>query len=131
MSTTYSNVDGSANPDHAVTDQERVDSWPQIQAYKRRTYELLVGMSPVLDVGCGPGLDAVALGKRAIGLDPSDVMCSRSRSRGCDVIRGDRWLSRSRMLLVVAFGPTALFNTSRIRKWRFARWHGCAVRVDG
>lgn len=89
MSTTYSNVDGSANPDHAVTDQERVDSWPEVQAYKGRTYELLAGMSPVLDVGCGPGLDAVALGRRAIGLDPSDVMCSRSRSRGCDVIRGD------------------------------------------
>lgn len=89
MSATYSNVDCASDPGHAVADQERIDSWPQIQAYKRRTYELLAGMSPVLDVGCGPGLDLVALDGAAVGLDPSNAMCSRARSRGCDVVRGD------------------------------------------
>jgi len=28
--------------------------WPAVAAYKARTHELLGGVDPVLDVGCGP-----------------------------------------------------------------------------
>lgn len=89
MSSTYSDVDRSADPALAVDDQVRIDSWPQIQAYKERTYELLSGFAPVLDVGCGPGLDVVALGGVAVGLDPSLAMCSHAARRARSVVRGD------------------------------------------
>jgi SAM-dependent methyltransferase len=64
-----------------VLAQEVIDSWPQIRAYKRHTYALLEGHSPVVDVGCGPGLDLVELGA-TIGLDASKMMCIAARARG-------------------------------------------------
>ena len=83
MSGTYADVDGSADPAQAVFAQEAVDAWPQIRAYKRHTYALLDGLSPVLDVGCGPGLDLVELGPDiAVGIDASRAMCIAARTRG-------------------------------------------------
>ena len=80
MSQTYSDVDRSPDPDRAVEGQEIVDSWPQIQLYKARTYELLADATDLLDVGCGPGSDVVALGaSRTIGVDASWTMCSAAR----------------------------------------------------
>ena len=54
MSQTYGNVDGSADPAGAVAWQAGMATWPGVIAYKRRTYDLLAGAEPVLDVGCGP-----------------------------------------------------------------------------
>ncbi len=83
MSGTYANVDASADPAQAVLAQEIVDSWPQIRAYKVHTYELLAGRAPVLDVGCGPGLDLPKLVAGAsVGLDASRAMCAVASGRG-------------------------------------------------
>ncbi len=83
MSGTYADVDASADPAQAVLAQEVVDSWPQVRAYKAHTYALLAAHSPVLDVGCGPGLDLPALGAGAsIGLDASRAMCAVADGRG-------------------------------------------------
>ena len=87
MSNTYSNVDESGDVAEALDWQDRIDEWPAIQAYKQRTYELLGDARPVLDVGCGTGLDALALS--ATGVDRSRAMCDRARSRGADVAVAD------------------------------------------
>src|SRR6185369_8866220 len=89
MSDTYSAVDESRNVREAVEWQDRIDAWPAIAAYKRRTYELLGDGRPVLDVGCGTGHDLVNLGAGALGVDASLAMCARSHERGASVCRGD------------------------------------------
>ena len=89
MSDTYSAVDRSANVAEAVDWQDRIDAWPAIDAYKRRTYDLLGDAWPVLDVGCGTGHDLVRLGAGSMGADASLAMCQRARSRGSNVFRGD------------------------------------------
>jgi SAM-dependent methyltransferase len=83
MSGTYADVDNSADPGEALLAQEAIDSWPQIGAYKRRTYELLAAHSPVLDVGCGSGFDLPQIGSAtAIGVDASQVMIAAAHRRG-------------------------------------------------
>jgi SAM-dependent methyltransferase len=87
---TYGAVDQSPDPSRAVNDQERVNAWPAIRAYKSHAHELLAHASLVLDVGCGPGTDAALLGPgRVVGLDPSSAMCQRARARGVTVCGGD------------------------------------------
>src|SRR5690349_19508408 len=88
---TYEAVDDSPDPHGAADWQERMARWPAIRAYKAHTYRLLAGVSPVVDVGCGPGVDVAALGPRAgasIGVDPSTTMCRRARRSGLTVCRG-------------------------------------------
>jgi SAM-dependent methyltransferase len=87
VSNTYSNVDGSRDITEALDWQDRIDAWPAIRSYKQRTFELLGAVHPVLDVGCGTGLDAVALS--AFGVDTSRAMCERARSRAANVARAD------------------------------------------
>lgn len=78
MSQTYSAVDDSCDPNPAADWQEQMGQWPGVRVYKEHTYRLLDGLEPVLDLGCGPGLDALALGAdSAIGVDPS-AMCHRA-----------------------------------------------------
>jgi SAM-dependent methyltransferase len=88
LSDCYSDVDASIGraPD-AVEWQERVDAWPQIRAYKLRSFALCGDSGPRLDVGAGPGEDAAALD--AIACDPSLVMCNAAASRGVTVVRSD------------------------------------------
>jgi SAM-dependent methyltransferase len=70
--------------------QDYVDSWPQIQSYKRRVVNLLEDAASVLDIGCGPGGDALALGtRRCAGLDRSMTMCAEANSRGVRAIQAD------------------------------------------
>lgn len=88
MSETYADVDASAEPAAAVEWQQRIAAWPGIDAYKRRTRALLRHAERVLDVGCGPGDDVLALGaQRCVGVDRSAVMCARARQRGANVVR--------------------------------------------
>ena len=89
MSDTYSAVDRSGDVGAAVDWQDRIDGWPQIDAYKQRTYELLGDRRPVLDVGCGTGHDLVPIGTGAFGVDVSLAMCERARDRALCVTRGD------------------------------------------
>jgi SAM-dependent methyltransferase len=85
----YGAVDESPDPHQAVIWQERLNERPAIRAYKRHTYELVADAELVLDVGCGPGTDAVNLGHdRVVGLDSSWVMCSTAAGRGVTVCRG-------------------------------------------
>ena len=91
MSGTYADVDASPDPASAVASQEIFDSWPEVQAYKQHTHGQLAGCGPVLDVGCGPGLDLVELGPgTAVGVDASLAMCRTARERaGPCVAAGD------------------------------------------
>jgi SAM-dependent methyltransferase len=90
VSGTYSDVDGSSDPAEAVRWQDDIDGWPQVQAYKRRVVELLDGVGPVLDVGCGPGADLVAAGAgRMVGIDTAMTMCAAAAARSVIVCRGD------------------------------------------
>ena len=79
-----SDVDASADPAQAVQWQLRVDQWPQIMAYKRRIRELLADAESVVDIGCGPGRDILAIGAdRCVGVDRSarDALPPRSKAR--------------------------------------------------
>ena len=87
MSSTYGDVDGSADPAGAAAWMDVFAAWPAVAAYKARTAELLTGCQPVLDVGCGVGDDARAVG--AIGLDPSMTMLAEAQRRGGVFARGD------------------------------------------
>ena len=90
MTNTYGDVDRSADPRKAVEWQDYVDSWPQIKAYKRRVLELFEGVEGVVDIGCGPGADVLAIGAdRCIGIDRSIVMCATADSRGARTVQAD------------------------------------------
>jgi SAM-dependent methyltransferase len=90
MSGSYVDVDRTVDPAALVEDQEKVDGWPQVQAYKRRTYELVAGADRVLDVGSGPGGDVVAIGRdRCVGVDASAVMGAAAVARGAAVVTAD------------------------------------------
>jgi len=90
VSQTYSDVDGSADSAEAVAWQERMSRWPAVSAYKERTHELLDGADPVLDVGCGPGVDVAALGvDRCVGVDASRAMADAAARRGAVTCRAD------------------------------------------
>ncbi len=89
MSDTYTNVDASHSPTEALHWQQKVNALPAIQAYKQRTYELL-GAGLILDVGVGPGDDAVALGaERCLGFDLAMTMCDAAAKRGISVAQAD------------------------------------------
>src|SRR5262249_40974725 len=87
LSDTFSNVDASSDAAGAIAWQERIDAWPQIRAYKQRSYEWCGEQGPRLDIGAGPGTDAVALG--AFATDLSLAMCSAAAARGIAVCRAD------------------------------------------
>ena len=93
MSQTYGDVDGSTDPRGAADWQQRMTAWPAVRAYKQRTYELLGDTGMMLDVGCGPGLDVVAIDRgsdrRCVGVERSVVMAGRAAVRGATVCRGD------------------------------------------
>ena len=86
MTFTYADVDGSDDPVGAAGWMDTFGAWPAVRAYKARTVELLHGCAPVVDVGCGVGDDARAIG--AIGLDPSGTMLDAARRRGGEYLRG-------------------------------------------
>ena len=87
--TDFTDLDRSADAEHFVRHLDRISSMAQVQAYKRRTFDLLeVGEgSWILDVGCGTGDDARALAERVgttgrvIGLDSSQAMVQEARKR--------------------------------------------------
>lgn len=87
MSFTYSDVDGSPDPAGAAAWMDTFGSWPAVRAYKSRVVELLRGIAPVVDVGCGVGADARTMG--AIGMDASRTMLCEARGRGGTFVRGD------------------------------------------
>lgn len=86
MTFTYADVDGSEDPVGAAAWMDTFAEWPAVQAYKARTAKLLAGSAPVVDVGCGVGDDARAIG--AIGLDPSVTMLTEARRRRGVFVRG-------------------------------------------
>jgi SAM-dependent methyltransferase len=89
VSHTFADVDASDDPGAAVACQEQVGAWPAVAAYKRHSRELLGPERPVLDVGCGPGVDLLGLGPDAVGVDGSLVMCRAAAGRGHRVCQGD------------------------------------------
>ena len=89
MSSTYSAVDLSSDPQEAADWQDHINAWPAVAAYKRAMATRLGPARPILDVGSGTGGDLVALGPGAVGVEPSTVMCDRARARGAVACRGD------------------------------------------
>jgi SAM-dependent methyltransferase len=87
MSGTYADVDGADDVEGAIAWQDRVDAWPEVDAYKRRSYACLPASGPVLDVGSGTAHDLLAMDRCAIGVDRSMAMCRTARARGADVAR--------------------------------------------
>ena len=87
MSDTFSDVDRSPHVALALEWQDRIDQWPQIRAYKARSYERCGSQLPRLDVGAGTGSDARALD--AIACDASIAMCTAAAERGSRTVRGD------------------------------------------
>ena len=87
--TDFTDVDRSADAGHFIQHLDRISSMAQVQAYKRRTFDLLEVRdgSRVLDVGCGTGDDARALAERVgrtgrvVGLDSSEAMIQEARNR--------------------------------------------------
>ncbi len=87
--TDFTAVDRSADAEHFVRHLDRISGMGQVQAYKRRTFDLLEVRegSHVLDVGCGTGDDARALAERVgatgrvVGVDNSATMIEEARKR--------------------------------------------------
>ncbi len=111
MSDTYSDVDARTGfGDDVVAWQERVDGWPQVRAYKRRSYELCGDAGARLDVGAGPGTDAAVLG--AVACDPSMAMCRAAIARDVPVVRADGTRCPSPMRHSAPSAPIGCSNTS-------------------
>jgi SAM-dependent methyltransferase len=89
MSDTYSAVDAAGSVEEALDWQDRIDAWPQIGAYKARSYELVAGAEPLLDVGAGTGVDLRTIAGTMIGIDLSSAMCRRAHDRGGIVAQAD------------------------------------------
>lgn len=85
----FREVDRESRPEGFVEYLDTVTDVAAVQAYKRRSYDLLhlaPGQS-VLDVGCGTGEDVCAIARRigpsgrVIGLDKSGVMIAEAKKR--------------------------------------------------
>lgn len=106
MSSTYGDVDRSGDPAGAAAWMDEMAAWPSVRAYKQRTLDLLRDVAPVVDVGCGVGNDARAIG--AIGVDPSTTMLTEARRRGGAHARGDV------LALPIASGALGGVRTDRV-----------------
>jgi len=89
MSTGMRDVDRTTDPGFFVHYLDTASAHEQVQAFKRRTFELL-GVKPgshLLDLGCGPGDDVRALAQmvgstgRVVGVDSSAAMITEARKR--------------------------------------------------
>jgi ubiquinone/menaquinone biosynthesis C-methylase UbiE len=89
----FRNVDQEQRPEGFIEYLDLVTGMEAIQAYKRRSYELLHIRTGdhVLDVGCGTGDDVRAIAEkvgrsgRAVGLDSSEKMIAEAKNRSKDV----------------------------------------------
>jgi SAM-dependent methyltransferase len=70
-----------------------MSAWPAVSAYKARTHELVAHADSIVDIGCGPGVDAVALRVRGVpfclGIESSATMAAAAAGRGAVVCRAD------------------------------------------
>ncbi len=117
--TDFTDVDRSADARHFIDHLDLIGALPQVQAYKRRTFDLLEVSegSSVLDVGCGTGDDARELAKRVgesgrvIGLDSSEALLGEARRRAeADGLRVEFRLGDARDLQF----PDGSFDACRI-----------------
>jgi ubiquinone/menaquinone biosynthesis C-methylase UbiE len=85
----FTNVDQTADPEYFIRFLDEASAQDSVRAYKRATYALLDVREGqhVLDVGCGTGEDAQALGRlvgatgRVMALDSSHVMIAEATRR--------------------------------------------------
>ncbi len=99
MSSTYGDVDASADPVSAVEHQVAMAAWPAVQRYRAHLADRLAGVGGlVVDIGCGPGTGLDLLGGdprsqrdggRVVGVDRSATMCAATAERGWPVCRAD------------------------------------------
>jgi ubiquinone/menaquinone biosynthesis C-methylase UbiE len=89
MTKIWSDVDEAEDPGAAVKCQEKMASWPFCREYKQRTIDLLQLQDGdfVLDLGCGPGADLLALSKAVgvtgsvFGVDSSYAMIAQAKEQ--------------------------------------------------
>jgi SAM-dependent methyltransferase len=125
MSQTYAAVDDSGDPDGAAEWQDQMAQWPAVRAYKDHSRRLIGSLEPVLDVGCGTGVDLAAQAwDQAVGLDPSETMCRRARTAGAVVCQGTAEALPFAIGASVPAGPTVSCSTSSSRGQRSPRWCG-------
>lgn len=92
-SSDWSDVDAEAAPDEFTDYLETVSGVDAIQAYKRRSHELLRPSEGdrILDAGCGTGDDVLMLAERVgpdgtvVGVDTSETMVETARADAADV----------------------------------------------
>ncbi len=83
----WSAVDTATEPRRLLSGLDALRAEPFFEASKARIAALLADApaTHVLDVGCGTGEDATALGGTAIGIENSQVMCAEARARHGDL----------------------------------------------
>lgn len=85
----WGDVDQTQDTEHFVGYLDKVSAIEAVQAYKRRTYNLMKMKEghAVLDIGCGAGDDVLKLAEmvgssgRAVGIDNSETMIGVARQR--------------------------------------------------
>lgn len=85
----WADVDQTKDSDHFVGYLDKVSAIESVQAYKRRTYNLMKIEEGhcVLDIGCGAGDDVLKLAEmvgssgRAVGVDNSEAMIYEAQKR--------------------------------------------------
>lgn len=118
----YTNVDTVANPREYVERLDRVASSTFWREVKLRTYQLLEVRpnDSVLDVGCGPGEDVLALsqlvgpGGRAVGVDSSQTMIDEARRRSRESAPKAEFLHMDAQHLQLADGTFDAVRSERV-----------------
>ena len=82
----WSTVDAATEPRRLLSGLDALRAEPFFAESKARIAALLADArrTHVLDVGCGTGEDAIALGQAAFGVERSVVMCTEGRARNAD-----------------------------------------------
>jgi ubiquinone/menaquinone biosynthesis C-methylase UbiE len=137
----FSDVDKSDNPNRYINFLDLITSSPNVQRYKQTTYELL-NLQPgsrVLEAGCGPGDDALAMARlvapagQVTGLDFSQKMVDEARRRAAgqdlpvEFVQGDvtrlqfadstfDGCRADRVLMHVPDAPLAIKELTRVLK---------------
>lgn len=115
----WSDVDARDDPEQFTDYLETVTGAKAVQAYKRRSHQLLRPSrgDRILDVGCGTGQDVLMLAElvgpdgEVVGVDNSETMVETARQQGNDV-------------------PTVRFAVEDALDLPFADSHFDAARVD-
>jgi SAM-dependent methyltransferase len=69
--------------------QDRQNDLSAVRALRERTREVLAGLAPAVDLGCGTGTGALGLSAPMFGVDASATMCIEAARRGLPTCMAD------------------------------------------